>query len=231
MKERNEQEKKHFSGEAEGRRGESKLPPSPFLYAILDRSVVAPEAVKQSTRHLLDGGVDIIQYRAKDLPLDLKRKDLEDIISMSKQFRVPLIVNDDPYLAGEMGAEGVHLGETDESPDLARTVLGPEAIIGCTIHRLDQVRKLKGKDIDYLSAGAIFDSPTKPGVKTVGTDFLARVREKVDITLVAIGGITPDNARQVIHSGADGIAPVSALLGGNISRNCFTFKKIIDKKR
>jgi thiamine-phosphate diphosphorylase len=213
----------------EGGRIVTTLPNAPFLYAIIDRSFVVEDELIRSTEMLLEGGVDIIQYRAKDLPLNQKRRDLVKIVSRAKTSGVPLIVNDHPQLAAETCASGVHLGEKDPPPALARKILGDGAIIGYTIHNISQLDGIHIKDIDYLAVGSIFRSSTKPEVEPVGLRYIEEVKKRVGLPVVAIGGIKEGNAEDVINSGADGIALISALLIGDITRNCFTFRKIIDR--
>lgn len=209
----------------------STLPHSPFLYAIMDRSLVVEDELVVSTERLLECGVDIIQYRAKDLSLDQKRKELSQIVSKVRTAGVPLIVNDHPELAAETHASGVHLGENDPPPALARKLLGDRAIIGYTVHDIGQLDEIDREDIDYVAVGSIFRSSTKPKVGEVGLGYIEKVKRRVEVPVVAIGGIKEENLEDVINSGADGIALVSALLNGDITRNCFTLRRIIDRTK
>jgi len=207
------------------------MPASPFLYAILDREVLRDSGIGPAAKRLAEGKADLVQYRAKNLPVEEKLKDIREIMAPLSGNRIPLIVNDDPVLAKRAGAAGVHLGSKDPDPLKAREILGPEAIIGVTIHSMDELAEAPLEAIDYISVGAVFSSSTKPGVRVAGTSFISEIRKHTRLPLVAIGGITPDNAPEVLRAGADGIAAVSSILPGDIKKNCFTFRRIIDKNK
>ncbi len=208
----------------------SVMPASPFLYAIIDRSIVSFSRVKEVAGILCAGGADIIQYRAKNVSEAEKMADLSAILLEASKKRVPVVVNDDPFLAAQSGAHGVHLGTSDPDPSSAREILGPGAIIGLTIHTLDEKEKKAMELVNYVGIGAIFPSNTKSDEPAVGPEFVLAAREKIKLPIVAIGGITPKNAVSVFEHGADGIAVISSLLEGDIARNCFTFRQIIDKR-
>lgn len=210
----------------------AELPPSPFIYAILDRSVVGDERYEETVRDLIRGGVGVVQYRAKDGGLDERRRDLVRLLAEAGIAGIPVIVNDDPELAAEVGAQGVHLGASDPTPGEARRMLGPGAIIGVTLHSIDELDGIDRSCVDYIAVGAIFPSPTKRGVRTVGVELIGRVAQRVEgMKIVAIGGIDAGNIEEVFDAGADGAAMISALLSGDVSKNCFTFKEIVDRRR
>lgn len=219
------------SGPDGKRKSASSLPEPPFLYAILDRSIVERDRTAEAARLLAEGGADMIQYRGKSLSDEEKFKDISVILPETEKARIPLIVNDDPELAARAGAAGVHLGREDPDPAAARNLLGPVAIIGATIHSMAELESAPLDILDYISAGAIFRSSTKPDVEVAGTSFIEQIRERTGVPLVVIGGISPENASDLFESGADGVAVISALLTGNIKKNCFTFRRIIDKNK
>jgi thiamine-phosphate pyrophosphorylase len=209
----------------------AKLPPSPFIYAILDRSLVGESGFDRAVRALVEGGVGLIQYRAKGREYDEQRRDLVRVLAAAEDRSVPVVVNDDPNLAAEVGAHGVHLGASDPTPVEARALLGQGAIIGATVHSLDELDRLSLDVLDYVSVGSLFASRTKPEVPKVGLSLLRLVRERVrGVGVVAIGGITRDNVELVLDAGVDGIAIARALLTGDVSRNCFTFRQIVDRR-
>ncbi len=208
-----------------------KLPPSPFLYAILDRALVPGRELAGTVASLVGGGVDLVQYRAKGVPLDEQRADLCVVVAAAGERSIPVIVNDDPGLAVETGAHGVHLGARDVSPAEARRMLGPDRIIGVSVHSFDELERVPLDAVDYVAVGAIFPSPTKPDAPVVGLEFLESVRRAVSRPLVAIGGIDEHTIGSVLDLRVDGIALISALLIGDIDKNCFTFASIIDKRR
>ena len=208
------------------------FPVSPFIYAILDRSIVMDEDFEHTARVLIEGGVDLVQYRAKEKDPAERRRDLVTLLAAAGQAGIPVIVNDDPELAAEVCAQGVHLGADDPSPSEARSLLGTDAIIGATIHSLDELNKLDRSCIDYLAVGSIFPSSTKGDIPPVGTELIESVSRLAEgIKIVAIGGINGANIESVFDAWADGAAMISALLSGDVSKNCFTFKEIVARRR
>ena len=142
-----------------------------------------------------------------------------------------MIVNDDPSLALETGAHGVHLGLDDPSVETARALLGPKAIIGATVHSMGEFEDLTLEAVDYIAVGSVFESPTKQDAPVCGLGFISSIRSQAaGLPIVAIGGIDQENIDSVLDAGADGIALVSALLQGDIRKNSFTFKQIIDRR-
>ncbi|MCD6380627.1 thiamine phosphate synthase [bacterium] len=206
------------------------IPASPFLYAIVDRSFVIASRVKEVTNALCAGGADIIQYRAKNVTVEESLADLSIILFEASKRNVPVVVNDDPFLAAQSGADGVHIGSSDPDPSVAREILGPDAIIGLTIDSLAKLDDKALELVNYVGVGPVFPSSTKSELAAIGPGFVREARRKTDLSIVAIGGITPMNAESVFEHGADGIAVISSLLQGDIAKNCFTFRQIIDKR-
>ena len=205
----------------------ARMPSAPFLYAILDRTSVAHTDVPSVAAALVSGGVDMIQYRAKDAGEAQRRRDIVSILAAARETRVPVLVNDDVELARETGADGAHVGAGDMSPAEARSLLGSGRIIGVTVETLAGLARVPFEAVDYVAVGAVYPSPTKPDARTVGVEFVRTVRSLTPVPLVAIGGIGPSNVGEVLDAGADGIAIVSALLMGDVRKNCFTLKEII----
>ncbi len=205
----------------------ARIPQPPFLYAILDRSVVDRGDVASTARALVSAGVGMIQYRAKQAGGEEKRRDVVAILEAARGASIPVLVNDDVELAFETGADGVHVGAEDVPPREARSIMGPGRLVGVSVTSLDELARVPSEAVDYLGVGPVFPSPTKPEAKALGVEFVRIVRDRTGLPLVALGGITAENALEVIDAGADGIAAVSALLAGDVGKNCFTLKKII----
>jgi thiamine-phosphate pyrophosphorylase len=220
-------EKEFFSG-LRNHRG---MPRSPFLYSLIDRGLVEVEDLDRVTASLLEGGSDLLQYRAKGFDTGTMRRDLAAILPAAEAAGVPVIVNDHPELAAETGAGGVHIGEDDPGVMEAREILGPNRIVGVTLHDLDRLDRIPREEIDYIAVGAVFPSTTKTGGSVCGPGMISDLKAMTDLPVVAIGGINPRNLHSVLEAGADGIAVISAMLEGDIRKNCFTFREIIDRKR
>ena len=152
-----------------------------------------------------------LQYRNKTAGAALRRQQAESLARLCARAGVPLIINDDIALACDVDAAGVHLGEHDPDPRTARQRLGDGRIIGVSCYdSLDRAREAAAAGADYIAFGAFFPSPTKPGARRAA---LALLREAAGLGLpkVAIGGITPDNARTLVAAGADLVAVISGV--------------------
>ena len=159
---------------------------------------------------VLDQAV-LLQYRNKAADAGLRRTQAEALAPLCRAAGVPLIVNDDAALAADIGAGGVHLGETDGDLDAARRLLGPDALIGVSCYDdLARARAAAAAGASYLAFGAFFPSTTKPNARKATFDLL-RDSAPLGLPRVAIGGITPDNARSVIEAGADLIAMIGGI--------------------
>jgi len=180
----------------------------PRIYPITDVQLSGlshPEQVELLSR----GGATLIQLREKHLPV----REFYEQAKIAFQPGVQLIINDRVDLALAVGAHGVHLGQDDMPPGAARNLLGPDAVIGYSTHNVEQAIAAINLPIDYLAIGPIFATTTKSDTAPVlGLEGLRAVREAIGrFPLVAIGGITHANAREVIQAGADSVAVISAV--------------------
>lgn len=219
---------KYFAGDA-GKRG--KIPVPPFLYAFIDRKFTGPGESGTTAASLVAGGADMIQYRAKRLGREEMRSDILAALRVCGPAGVPLVVNDDPELAVETGADGAHIGSTDGDPLVARAILGPGSILGLSIATMEEFSRAPLDAVDYIGVGAVYDTGTKEDVETVGLEFLERMCAVSPLPVVAIGGIGIDTIGEVFDAGAAGAAVVSWILKGDVRKNCFTLKEIIDRRR
>ena len=170
----------------------------------------------------------MIQYRAKGVSRAEMEVDLYRILSRTSEASIPVIVNDYPSIAAEVGAQGVHLGAEDPPVSEARTILGENRIIGVTVHSEEEFGAAMEGDADYISIGAVFPSPTKPGVGAVGLRNLKTYVERSSKPVVAIGGIGVDNVVEVLSTGVCGIAVISAVFRGNVGENCRALRNLVD---
>jgi len=162
---------------------------------------------------LLAGGVRLFQYRHKHGTSREMLEGVERLLPMIRQQGGLLMVNDRADVALVGGAGGVHLGQQDLPVERARRVLRPDQYLGWSTHNLEQLQQADATSADYLAFGPIFATTSKEAPDpTVGLDGLARARRATSKPLVAIGGITVENARQVIEQGADSVAVISGLL-------------------
>ncbi|MGH9327651.1 MAG: thiamine phosphate synthase [Terriglobia bacterium] len=190
------------------------LPPFPRLYAIVDAAWIAPHSLANVTRDLLDAGVRLFQYRDKK---GNSRETFEASLLMIRLIRPlggMLIVNDRADVAWAAGADGVHLGQDDLPAEMARRILPHGMIVGISTHSVTQVEEADRGPADYIAFGPVFATRSKEQPDpAVGPDGVGTVRKLTQKPLVAIGGITIENAREVVKYGADSIAVIGALLG------------------
>jgi thiamine-phosphate pyrophosphorylase len=172
--------------------------------------------VGRAVRALARAGCRLIQLRGKELTaLELHRWSLE-AVEAAREVGVEIVVNDRADVALAVGAAGVHVGQDDLSPSLARKVLGPDAIVGCSTHSVDEAREADRGPASYVAIGPVFATPTKTSpYHPLGPEGVARVRQAVSKPLVAIGGISEDNGRAVVDAGADSLAVISALMSAS----------------
>ena len=170
-----------------------------------------------------------LQYRNKLADSGLREEQALALRALCRGVGVPLIVNDDATLAGKIEANGVHLGEHDGDIAAARALLGDDAIIGVSCYdEIDRAGVAARAGADYLAFGAFFPSPTKPGARRASPALL-QAAARFGLPRVAIGGITPDNARPLIDAGADLLAVISGVFdatdpvaAAQAYRACFT---------
>ena len=183
----------------------------PRVYPLTDVQLSGLSHAEQA-RLLSLGGASLIQLREKRMtPLEFYH---HAKAAVAEHPEVRLIINDRVDIALAAGAAGVHLGQDDMPPEAARKLLGPRAIIGYSTHNIDQAIRAVRLPIDYLAIGPIFSTTTKADTAPVlGLEGLRAIRQAIgQFPLVAIGGITHANARDVIAAGADSVAVISALL-------------------
>jgi thiamine-phosphate pyrophosphorylase len=163
-------------------------------------------------RAALSGGVDIVQLREKRLDRGEIERAAQTFRRVCDTFSAPFIVNDDPHLARSCGADGVHVGQDDASPAEAREILGPDAIVGLSTHSAEQIEAANAEPIDYMSAGPIWETPTKEGRPAVGLGLVEYAAARAQRPFFAIGGIeTVERARQAVEAGAERLCVVRAV--------------------
>lgn len=183
------------------------------LYAIVDTAACAAISVAVATEALLRAGVRVIQYRHKE---PFRRAHFDECAALAQQIHAAdglFIVNDRADVADLAGADGVHLGQDDLPPEPARRFLGPKRLIGYSTHTLDQARRAAREPVDYIAVGPVFPTRTKQNPDpVVGLSLVSEVRALTNRPLVAIGGITMENAPSVLAAGADAVAVIRDLV-------------------
>jgi thiamine-phosphate pyrophosphorylase len=168
-----------------------------------------PEALLHAA---LNGGVDIVQLREKELDRDLTERSAQIFRRLCDTYSALFIVNDDPFLAQSCDADGVHLGQDDMPAGEAREILGPDTIIGLSTHSKEQLAAAgTSSSVDYVSVGPIWETPTKAGRPGVGLGLVEHAAANAPRPFFAIGGIDASNAGQVVEAGAERLGVVRAI--------------------
>jgi thiamine-phosphate pyrophosphorylase len=183
------------------------------LYAITDPTLIGGERLLPACEQALRGGARLLQYRDKDSDASTRFRNAQALRELCHQYGALFIVNDEPILAKAVKADGVHIGQSDGGVRAARELLGADAIIGVSCHgdaRLAQ--QMADEGASYVAFGRFFPSHTKPQAPGADSAVLASA---LPVPKVAIGGITPDNAGQLIDAGADAIAVIHGLFASD----------------
>ena len=180
-------------------------------------------------RKMLEGGVDILQLRAKKFAPAAIRALAEEILPVCRKFEVPFLLNDHPDLVPLTGADGVHVGQDDLPVARVREIVGPGAIIGLSTHSPDQAAAAKEAGPDYIGYGPLFSTPTKPDYVPVGLEGIREARARAGLPVFCIGGIKLENLPAVLEAGATGVVIVSGILqADDVSDYCRRCRDLID---
>lgn len=189
-----------------------KAQPDYSIYLVTDDGCLQGRALIDCVREALEGGVTLVQYRAKTASSAEMYAEALQLKALCDSFKVPLIINDRLDIAMAVGAAGVHLGQDDLPCAAARKLLGEDYIIGVSAHNPAEAKAALQSGADYLGCGAVFGTATKADVKKLGTEGLAAICKAKGLPVVGIGGVTADKYREVRAAGADGAAIVSGIL-------------------
>jgi len=190
------------------------------LHIIKGLYAVTPDekdlfALSSKVESCIRGGARLIQYRSKGLSKTEQNKQAREIKMVCDRYKVPLIINDNVELCRIINANGVHLGEDDDSLEKARLVLGPSKIIGVSCYNsIDRVRKAVDRGATYIALGACFPSKTKPHAPTASLDLIDLVLKNFKIPVVAIGGINLENIELLTNKGISCVALINSLFKG-----------------
>ena len=183
-----------------------------FIYGIVDLGYVKPEGVTEITKKLVRGGIDLLQLRAKEVPIDEVRRIAQVMVAITQPAGVPFILNDYPQLLADVPAEGCHLGQEDGSIADARRVASRPIMVGRSTHSIEQAIAAEKEGADYIGYGPLFPTPTKPDATAIGLSGLRKLHAQVRIPVFCIGGIKESNLRKVTDAGAERVCIVSDLL-------------------
>jgi thiamine-phosphate pyrophosphorylase len=190
------------------------------LYLVTDRTLSGGRTTCEIVKAAIAGGVTCVQLREKDCPTREFIAEARLLKDLLRGTSIPLIINDRLDVALAVGAEGLHLGQQDMAIADARRIVGAGLIIGISAESLDDARRAAAEGADYIGISPVFATATKKdAAPPLGLEGIRRIRRAVSLPLVAIGGITVDNAAAVIGAGADGVAVVSAIVAAPCPRS------------
>ena len=182
-----------------------------LLYAVTDRHWLGKRSLKEVVKESLDGGVTFVQLREKTLEDDKFLEEAKELKQLCKEYKVPFVINDNVDIAIAMDADGVHVGQSDMEAGNVREKLGPDKIIGVSAQTVEQAVLAEQRGADYLGVGAVFPTGSKDDAVEVSHETLKAICEAVSIPVIAIGGISVGNVKELAGSGIVGIAVISAI--------------------
>lgn len=198
-----------------------------LLYAVTDSAWLHGRTLASCVREALAGGATFVQLREKHMSTDELVEEAKTILPICREARVPFLIDDDVEAARLVGADGVHVGQSDTACAEARRILGPDAIVGVSAQTVEQAVAAEQAGADYLGVGALIPTPTKPDAVDVTPEELTRICRAVEIPVVGIGGLHLSTIDILDGTGAAGAAVVSAIFAAeDIERDT---RKLADK--
>lgn len=187
-----------------------------LLYAVTDSAWLHGRTLASCVREALAGGATFVQLREKHMSTDELVEEAKTILPICREARVPFLIDDDVEAARLVGADGVHVGQSDTACAEARRILGPDAIVGVSAQTVEQAVAAEQAGADYLGVGALIPTPTKPDAVDVTPEELARICRAVKIPVVGIGGLHLSTVDILDGTGAAGAAVVSAIFAAEV---------------
>lgn len=185
------------------------------LYVIADRKICEDRWIEDVVIRAIEGGAQMIQFRDKES----SDRDFFELASALQNIceirKIPFIINDRVDIARYLKVDGVHLGQDDLPPRIARKILGSSKIIGISSENIDQAKEAEKQGADYVGVGPIFDTLTKKIEKPIGLEIIGQAKEHLKIPFFPIGGINLENIDQIISAGSRRIAVVSAVISAD----------------
>lgn len=182
-----------------------------LLYAVTDRAWTGEQSLYEQCKDALEGGVTMLQLREKNLDEQSFYDEAVEIKKLCNEYGVPFIVNDNVDIGVRVGADGVHVGQSDMQASNVRSLIGENKILGVSAQTVEQAVKAQENGADYLGVGAVFPTGSKDDAEEITFDTLKAICDAVTIPVVAIGGVALDNIEKLKDSGIVGISVISAI--------------------
>ena len=191
--------------------------PEPCLMLITDRARLRGRPLEEVASLAVDGGVNVVQLREKDL-VTADLYDLAATVHAVLRGRALLLVNDRADVALAAGADGVHLPERSLPGEKVRGMIGEACLLGRSVHSVEAALRAQAEGVDFVQAGAVYETTSKPGQAAAGLEFIRAISGAVHVPVIAVGGITAANAAHAIEAGAGGIAIIGAIMDADDPR-------------
>ena len=193
---------------------------SMLLYAVTDRSWLKEgETLTRVCEGVLANGATFLQIREKDLDAGSFEQEAKELKALCASYHVPFVVNDSVEIAMDIDADGVHVGQSDIKGRDIRAMIGPDKILGISAGTVEEAIAAERAGADYIGVGAVFATSTKKNARALSHEALCDICKAVRIPVVAIGGISASNMKELYSSGIDGIAVVSAIFAAEDPAN------------
>jgi len=179
-----------------------------LLYLVTSPSEYLMSVVEAA----LQGGLTLVQYRDKEANDTARLENARQLCELCHGYDALFIVNDRIDIAAAVNADGVHLGQQDAPIDLARQILGPQCVVGCSTTNPEEMQKAIESGADYIGVGPVYETPTKAGKAAAGLEYVRHAARNSPIPWFAIGGIDPKNVREVLSAGGQRVAVVRAIM-------------------
>ena len=202
------------------------------LYAVTDRTWVEDTTLMNQVKEALEGGITFLQLREKHLSKEEFIKEAREMKELSKEYKVPFVINDNIEVALAVDADGVHIGQDDMSVEEARKLLGEDKIIGVSAHNVEEAIKAQKGGADYLGVGAVCAKSTKKDANVVSKEEIKKICHTVEIPVVAIGGIKKENIKTLEGTDGDGVAVVSAIFAAkDIKKDTKQLRSLVEEMK
>ena len=202
------------------------------LYAVTDRTWVEDTTLMDQVKEALEGGITFLQLREKHLSKEEFIKEAREMKELSKEYKVPFVINDNIEVALAVDADGVHIGQDDMSVEEARKLLGEDKIIGVSAHNVEEAIKAQKGGADYLGVGAVCATSTKKDANVVSKEEIKKICHTVEIPVVAIGGIKKEKIKTLEGTDVDGVAVVSAIFAAkDIKKDTKQLRSLVEEMK
>ena len=201
-----------------------------LLYAVTDRMWTGKQTLMEQVEDALKGGATCMQLREKELDEAAFLQEALEMKALCEKYHVPFFVNDNVEIAVKCKADGIHVGQSDMATAKVRQTVGEDMMIGVSVHSVEEALEAVRNGADCLGVGAMFSTSTKANADVLTKEVLKEICDAVDVPVVAIGGISKENMKELSGTGVDGVALVSAIFAAeDIEQECRVLRQLAEE--